>query len=303
MLAFYCDHFVLPLPDGHRFPMLKYAALRERLSGRVDIDLREPPAATDAQLARVHTPGYLSAALSGSLDRHAVRRMGFPWSPELIERSRRSVGGTIAATRAAVDEGWAVNLAGGTHHAYPTHGEGFCVFNDVAVAVRELQHEGGRPRVSIIDLDVHQGNGTARIFAHDPDVFTLSVHGRSNYPFRKETSDLDIALDDGTGDAPFLDAVRMGLRVALHSRPQIVFFLAGVDPYEGDALGRLSVTAEGMAERDRLVYDLCEEAGVAVVTVMAGGYAPDVDTIADLHASTVRDAARRWSRGRTFPVP
>lgn len=283
--------------------MLKYAALRERLSGRLDIDLRVPPAATDAQLARVHTLAYLSAALSGSLDAQAVRRLGFPWSPELVERSRRSVGGTIAAARAAIDEGWAVNLAGGTHHAYPTHGEGFCVFNDVAVAIRQLQHDRPGIRVTVVDLDVHQGNGTARIFATDPDVFTLSVHGASNYPFRKETSDLDIALDDGTGDERFLQAVESGVRVALRSRPQIVFFLAGADPFEGDTLGRLSVSAAGMAARDRLVYDLCEEAGVPVATVMAGGYAPDVDTIADLHASTVSDAARRWSRGRILPVP
>ena len=283
--------------------MLKYAALRERLSGRPDIELRVPKAATDAQLARVHTPAYLSAALSGSLEAQAVRRMGFPWSPELVERSRRSVGGTIAAAQAALDEGWAVNLAGGTHHAYPTHGEGFCVFNDVAVAIRELQSQTPRRRAVVIDLDVHQGNGTARIFADDPDVFTLSVHGSANYPFHKEKSDLDIALDDGAGDEPFLDAVTTGLRVALHSRPEIAFFVAGVDPYEGDALGRLAVTAGGMAERDRRVYDLCEEVDVPVVTVMAGGYAPDVDTIADLHASTVREAARRWSRGRPLPMP
>lgn len=283
--------------------MLKYAALRERLSGRRDIDLRVPPAASDDQLARVHTPAYLSATLSGSLDPGDVRRMGFPWSVELVERSRRSVGGTIAAARAALDEGWAANLAGGTHHAYATHGEGFCVFNDVAVAIRDLQAGGERLRAAVVDLDVHQGNGTARIFANDPYVFTLSVHGRSNYPFRKETSDLDIALDDGTGDDVYLDSVSGGLRVALQSRPDIVFFLAGVDPYEGDTLGRLSVSAAGMAERDLRVYDLCEEAGVPVVTVMAGGYAPDVTTIADLHAFTVREAARRWSRSRTLPVP
>ena len=283
--------------------MLKYAALRERLSGRRDIDLRVPPAASDAQLARVHSPAYLSAALSGSLDAPAIRRLGFPWSPELVERSRRSVGGTIAAARAAIDEGWAVNLAGGTHHAYPTHGEGFCVFNDVAVAIRQLQYDHPGVRVTVIDLDVHQGNGTAHIFASDADVFTLSVHGGSNYPFHKEASDLDIALDDGTGDTRFLEAVATGVKVALRSRPQLAFFLAGADPYVGDTLGRLSVSVAGMAARDRLVYDLCEEAGVPVATVTAGGYAPDVDTIADLHASTVSDAARRWSRGRKLPVP
>ncbi len=278
--------------------MLKYAALRERLWGHPTIDLVVPEAATDAQLARVHTPSYLAAALSGSLGPAAVRRMGFPWSPELVERSRRSVGGTVSAGRVALGDGWAVNLAGGTHHAYPTHGEGFCVFNDVAVAIRDLQNDGLLTRVAVIDLDVHQGNGTAAVFSGDPTVFTLSVHGASNYPFRKERSDLDIALDDGTHDGPFLDAVVSGVRVALASRPELVFYLAGVDPYQGDALGRLGVSAAGLAERDRQVYDLCERAGIPVATVMAGGYAPDVDIIADLHATTVREAARRWSLTR-----
>lgn len=296
MKAFYCDHFVLPLPDGHRFPMGKYAALRNRLSDRSDLRLQVPPAATDEQLGRVHMQGYLRAMVSGSLDRSAVRRIGFPWSPRLVERSRRSTGGTIEAGRSAIADGHAVNLAGGTHHAYADHGEGFCVFNDVAVAIRDLQANGAMRRAAVVDLDVHQGNGTAAIFAGDDTVFTLSVHGASNYPFQKESSDLDIGLPDGAGDDLFLDAVDRGLRAALASGPEVVFFVAGVDAFEGDALGRLSVSRGGMAARDRLVYDRCDAAGVPVATVMAGGYAPNVDTIVDLHEATVLEAARRFAR-------
>lgn len=283
--------------------MPKYAALRARVSDHANVRLRVPRAATDEQLSRVHTPGYLSAAASGSLSSEAVRRIGFPWSPELVERSRRSVGGTIAAAHTALVEGWAVNLAGGTHHAYPGHGEGFCVFNDVAVAIRDVQATKGVRRVAVVDLDVHQGNGTAAVFARDPDVFTLSVHGEANYPFRKESGDLDIALPDGADDALFLDAVDRGVRVALRSRPDLVFFVAGVDAFHGDALGRLSVSREGMAARDRVVYDLCQDAGVPVATVMAGGYAPDVTVIAELHAATVLEAAMRWARRHFAPAP
>jgi acetoin utilization deacetylase AcuC-like enzyme len=302
MKAFYCDHFVLPLPNGHRFPMPKYAALRERVAEHPGIRLHVPPGATDAQLGRVHSARYLSAVVSGSLAPAEVRRIGFPWSPELVERSRRSVGGTIAAARVALEEGWAVNLAGGTHHAYADHGEGFCVFNDVAVAVRDLQAHRRVARAAVVDLDVHQGNGTAALFAGDASVFTVSVHGAGNYPFRKERSDLDIDLPDGTEDGPFLDAVERGVDAALRSRPSLVFFVAGVDAYTGDALGRLAVTRDGMAERDRIVYDRCEEAGVPVATVMAGGYAPDVDTIAALHAATVLEASHRWARRQLAPA-
>jgi acetoin utilization deacetylase AcuC-like enzyme len=302
MKAFYCDHFVLPLPNRHRFPMPKYAALRERVGAHPGIRLHVPPGATDTQLGRIHSSGYLSAVVSGSLEPAEVRRIGFPWSPELVERSRRSVGGTIAAARVALDEGWAVNLAGGTHHAYADHGEGFCVFNDVAVAVRDLQAHRLAARAAVVDLDVHQGNGTAALFAGDPEVFTVSVHGAGNYPFRKERSDLDIDLPDGTEDGPFLDAVERGVDAALRSRPSVIFFVAGVDAYVGDSLGRLAVTREGMAERDRIVYDRCEEAGVPVATVMAGGYAPEVDTIAALHAATVIEASHRWARRQLTPT-
>lgn len=299
MKAYYCDHFVLPLPDGHRFPMRKYALLREFVSGDPRIELEVPEAAGDAELLRVHTADYLDAVVHGRLDRQAVRRIGFPWSEGLVERSRRSVGGTVAAARTALDEGVAVNLAGGTHHAYADRGEGLCVFNDVAVAIRAMQAERRIRRAAVIDLDVHQGNGTAALFADDEQVFTLSVHGEGNYPFHKEDSDLDIALPDGTSDERWLEAIERGVRVALQGGAELAFFVAGVDAYHGDRLGRLAITREGMAERDRLVYELCLERGVPVATCMAGGYADPVEDIARLHAGTVRAAATH----HTLPSP
>jgi len=293
MKAFYCDQFVLPLPEGHRFPMLKYEQLRLRVEKDPRVELRVPEPADDAQLLRVHDPRYLRAVVDGSLDAQAQRRIGFPWSPGLVERSRRSVGGTIGAARAALEDGWGVNLAGGTHHAGARHGEGFCVFNDVAVATRELQARLGVRQVAVLDLDVHQGNGTADLFREDPSVFTASVHGASNYPFRKAVSDLDLPLPDEADDGAFLAAVDQAITAVLASRPELIFFLAGVDPFAGDKLGRLAVTADGLAERDRQVLDACESAGLPVAIVMAGGYAPDVDLIVDLHEHTVLEAARR----------
>lgn len=296
MKAFYCDHFVLPLPDGHRFPMEKYRLLRESVARLPEVRLEVPEAAPDEALLRVHTPSYLDAVLQGRLTRDEVRRIGFPWSRELVERSRRSVGGTLAAARWALREGVAVNLAGGTHHAFPDHGEGFCVFNDVAVAARDVQAAGLASRVAILDLDVHQGNGTAAVFQGDDSVLTLSVHGASNYPFRKESGDLDVALPDGTGDEGFLEAVDHALALLRQWRPELILYVAGVDPWEGDALGRLSVTREGMAARDRRVTTAAEEAGVPLAVVMSGGYAPDPRDIAALHAGTVDQALSRWNR-------
>ena len=298
MRAFYCDHFVLPLPEGHRFPMAKYALLREAVSTLPWIRLEVPEGATDAQLARVHTPDYLRAVTTGALDRDAVRRIGFPWSPELVERSRRSVGGTLSAARAALEEGVAVNLAGGTHHAFPGHGEGFCVFNDVAVAARDILDEGRVRRVAVLDLDVHQGNGTAAIFADDDRVLTLSVHGQGNYPFRKEESDLDIGLADGAGDDAYLDAAHRALRIAVQWSPDLILYVAGADAWEGDALGRLAVTLEGLRRRDALVVETAEAEGIPLAVVMAGGYAPDPRDIARIHATTIECALARWAEGR-----
>ena len=239
----------------------------------------------------MHTADYIQRVASGLLSEREVRRIGFPWSPQMVERSRRSAGATIEASRAAFGDGVAVNLAGGTHHAFADRGEGFCIFNDVAVAVRAMQAEGRASRFAVIDCDVHQGNGTASIFRSDEDVFTVSIHGASNFPFEKETSDLDLALPDRTGDAGFLDAVRTGLKAALAHGPDLVFYLAGADPWEGDRLGRLAVTREGLAERDRLVLEGCATAGVPVALVMSGGYAADVDDIVAIHYATVERAA------------
>jgi acetoin utilization deacetylase AcuC-like enzyme len=298
----YCtDRFILPLPPGHRFPMEKYALLRERVLAEAivsPLDLIEPPAARDEQLERAHDAGYVHRVTHGTLDPVEVRRIGFPWSPALVERSRRSVGATMAACRSALEEGVAVSLAGGTHHASRDRGEGFCVFNDAAVAVRVLQAEGRVTRALIVDLDVHQGNGTAAIFAGDTDVYTLDVHAANNFPFSKVPSDRDVALPDGTGDAEYLGAVEAAVPLALDSsRPDLVIYVAGADPYMGDRLGRLAVTAAGLARRDEYVLDVCRHHGLPVAVVMAGGYGKDIHDTVAIHAATVRAAVGRWRSG------
>lgn len=222
--------------------------------------------------------------------------MGFPWSAELVERSRRSVGGTVQAARAALAEGASANLAGGTHHAYADHGEGFCVFNDVAVAVRALQADGSVRRSAVVDLDVHQGNGTAAIFRDDPTVTTVSVHGAGNYPFEKEVSDLDLPLDDGADDQQFLLAVRTAIEHALASNPDVLFYIAGADPYEHDRLGRLGVSKQGLRSRDDRVFEACAAEDVPVAVVMSGGYAMDVHDTVDIHTYTVRAASTSAAR-------
>lgn len=293
MNAYYADQFVLPLPEGHRFPMAKYSLLRERVARELPhVRLHVPPAASDEELLRVHTTDYLANLVAGTLEPTAARRIGFPWSPAMVERARRSVGGTLCAARAALEQGAAANLAGGTHHAYPSGGEGFCVFNDVAVAIRTLQAEMRIAKAVVIDCDVHQGNGTAAAFAGDDTVFTLSVHGEKNYPFRKEASTLDIGLPDGAGDDAFLEAVERGTRSALgRARADAAFYVAGADPFEGDRLGRLAVTKAALAERDRMVLERCRSAGLPVVVTMGGGYAREVEDIVDIHFTTIRTAA------------
>ncbi len=293
MQAFYSDTFTLPLPPEHRFPMGKYRRLREAVAAAglvADGDLRVPPPATDEELLRAHDAGYVARVKTGTLSDREVRRLGFPWSPALVERSRRSVGGTIAAARAALANGVGLNLAGGTHHAFADRGEGFCVFNDVAVAARALQAEGAVERVAVLDCDVHQGNGTAAIFAGDPTVFTLSIHGRGNYPFVKETSDLDVELPDGAGDADYLAALDAGLDRALGGAPQLAFYIAGADPFRGDRYGRLALSRDGLAERDRRVLARCGAKGLPVAVVMGGGYAA-VEAVVAIHLETVRAAA------------
>lgn len=291
MNIFYNDHFVLPLPPGHRFPMQKYALLRAAVQAWAPHALHEAPAASEDELRLAHTADYVRRMLEGGLSEQEVRRIGFPWSPPMAERARRSVGATIAAARAALRDGIAVNLAGGTHHAHADHGEGFCCFNDVAVATRVLQRERAVERVLICDLDVHQGNGTAAIFAGDASVFTFSMHGERNFPARKEASTLDVALPDGCTDEDYLAALRAQLPGIIDRfRPEMVFYLAGADPYVGDRLGRLALSKAGLAERDRIVLRLARDAGLPVAVTMAGGYADEVDDIVDIHFNTVRTA-------------
>jgi acetoin utilization deacetylase AcuC-like enzyme len=296
MRAFYCDHVVLPLPPEHRFPMAKYRLLRERViaDGIIAPDrLIEPAAAEWTDLALVHTQTYLDGVATGTLPREIQRRIGFPWSEAMVERARRSVGGTIAAARAALDDGVAANLAGGTHHSFSDRGEGYCVFNDVAVAARVLMRDGAIRRALVVDLDVHQGNGTAAIFQDEPAVFTFSVHGANNFPFRKETSDLDVALPDGVGDDEYLALLAQHLPGIVEAhRPDLVFYVSGADPYEGDRLGRLKLTMDGLRARDALVFDTCRAAALPVALSMAGGYAADVEATVAIHAGTVREAAR-----------
>ena len=302
MKAFYSDRFVLPLPAGHRFPMQKYRLLRERVERElITVELLEAPLISETQLSLVHTAGYVKQVFDGQLDALQMRSIGFPWSPEMVERSRRSAGATLAACRAAMHDGFALNLAGGTHHAYADHGAGFCVFNDAAVAARTLQHEarqrGASLQVAIVDLDVHQGNGTARIFAGDPSVFTLSLHGEHNYPFEKEQSDLDVALPDGCDDAAYLLALETALRtVFLRCTPELIIYLAGADPHHGDRLGRLGLTLDGLVRRDGCVYDMAQARGIPVAIAMAGGYGHDIDQTVDVHLQTVQLAAT-YQRG------
>jgi acetoin utilization deacetylase AcuC-like enzyme len=283
--------FRYPLPDGHRFPATKYTLLAERVvsEGLVPAGtVATPDAADDDALRRVHDAAYLRALHEGTLDVAAVRRLGFPWSAALVERAARAVGGTMAASRHALAHGIAMNLSGGTHHAFAGHGEGFCVFNDVAVALRDLRHASLARRAAVIDLDVHQGNGTHAIFAGDADTYTFSMHGAKNFPFHKVAGTLDIALPDRITDEPYLALLADALpRVLRDARADVVFYLAGADPHEGDSLGRLALTFDGLRRRDRLVIQSCREIGLPVVIVIAGGYGKRIDDTVAVHLGTV----------------
>ncbi len=303
MKVFYSDHFVLPLPEGHRFPMVKYSMLRERIT-RDGIcppgELLTPRAVTDEEILRAHSPDYLERVVSGTLTDKEMRRIGFPWSEKMVERSRRASGGTLGACLAALDEGFAANLAGGTHHAFSDRGEGYCVFNDSAIAARAVQATGLAARVVVIDTDVHQGNGTAEILHGDPTVFTFSIHGAKNFPFHKEESDLDVPLLDGVVDTEFLATLEENLEAALDAADaSLAIYLAGADPFEGDRLGRLSVTKSGLAERDRIILEACRERRIPVALTMAGGYARDVADTVDVHFQSVRTAADMLERAKS----
>ena len=299
MKLFYADHFVLPLPAGHRFPMEKYQRLRTRLAASrqfVDDDFRVPQAANDSTLALAHCPDYVARIARGALSQQEIRRIGFPWSPQMVERSRRSAGATLEACRAALIDGVAANLAGGTHHAFRDRGEGFCVFNDAAVAARAMLFEQRLARVAIVDCDVHQGNGTAAILAGNSDVFTFSIHGAKNFPFHKESSDLDIEIADDTGDDAYLTALDHSLaRVFAQFDAQLVIYLAGADPFEDDRLGRLKLTKSGLAARDARVLGACKARSIPVAIAMAGGYARNIDDTVDIHAATVLAARQMFA--------
>ncbi len=303
MHVYYATEFVLPLPAGHRFPMEKYRMLRDALADVPGVQLCQAPPARDDELALVHSPLYVQGIDHGTLASAVYREIGFPWSPAMAERARRSVGASVAAAHAALQAGLAANIAGGTHHAYADKGGGFCVFNDFAVAARTVQRAhaaggaaGGVP-VAIVDLDVHQGNGTAAIFQGDESVFTLSVHGEKNYPFRKEASRLDIGLPDGTGDAHYLDALDQAL-LALQQQfqPALVLYLAGADPHEGDRLGRLRLSFEGLMERDRRVFDWCWQRRIPCAFAMGGGYGRNLADTVRVQRNTFGVALEYWRR-------
>ncbi len=292
MLALWSSaRYTFPLPEGHRFPVAKYALLRDLVIAEGQVrpeQVHDADAATDEMLLRVHTPEYVRGFRDGTLTEAAVRRLGFPWSPALVERSLRALAGTAAAARHALAHGVAMNLAGGTHHAFPAYGEGFCVFNDVAVSTRQLQAERAIRRVAIIDLDVHQGNGTHAIFADDTSAYTFSMHGGRNYPFNKVPGTLDVELADGTGDDEYLALLATALpRVLRDASADLVYYLAGADPHEGDRLGRLKLTFDGLRRRDMMVLEGCREIGLPVVVTIAGGYGRDVHDTVRIHANTV----------------
>lgn len=298
---FYTDHHVLPLPPQHRFPMEKYRMLREKLAPEAIFVLELAPLAEPDVIGLVHERAYIDGFLAGTLGESAMRRIGFPWSGELVKRTLASVGSTLAATREALAHGWGGTLAGGTHHAFAAEGSGFCVFNDIAVATRWLQGAGsgggtgsetfGFQRVAIVDLDVHQGDGTARIFQGDSSVFTLSVHCKANFPLRKQRSSLDVELRPGIGDEEYLRALEGALERVWEFRPVFVFYQSGVDGLASDQLGKLKMTIDGLKERDRMVMRGVKKVGAPLVITIGGGYSEPIALTAEAHANTFRVAA------------
>jgi len=295
---FYSPKYYAEIGEGHVFPIKKFELTRDMLIAEGTIsesEVVEPPRASVEDVCLIHDRGYIDRLIEGTMSAKEVRKLGLPWSESLVTRSFTAISGTIEAAKRCLEHGVASNLAGGTHHAYPDRGEGFCVLNDVAVAIRVLQRENLARRALIIDLDVHQGNGTAFIFADDPDVFTFSMHGAKNYPLFKENSDLDIELPDGTGDEEFLETLDEALpRIALHN-PDIVFYLGGADPFEGDKLGRLKLTKSGLRQRDEMVLRFARERCLPIVTTLSGGYALSIEDTVDIHANTVRAVKKVYS--------
>jgi acetoin utilization deacetylase AcuC-like enzyme len=294
MRAFAHDAVVYPLPPGHRFPLGKYRLVRERAEATAGIDVEDARAATRAELELGHERDYLHRVEMGRLGRREELALGLPWSPELVERARRSVGATLSAAKAALADGVGANLGGGTHHAFPAAGRGFCVFNDVVVAARALRRAGRANRILVVDLDVHQGDGTHAALMEDAEAFTFSINGFRNYPFRRVPGDLELELPDGTGDERYLDSLARLLPQALaRARPDVCFYLAGADPYAGDRLGRLAVTKAGLGAREQIVRDTLVRAGVPVCVTLAGGYAERVQDTVEINLETLAAFASR----------
>lgn len=296
--VFYSPYYYADIGENHVFPIKKFELVWDLLLKEGTLqpsEIIEPLPAEIDDVQLVHTEDYVSRLIAGELTRPEIRTLGLPWSKSLVRRSFLATSGTINAARWALENGVASNLAGGTHHAFPDRGEGFCVFNDVAVAVRVLQRENLAQKFLIVDCDVHQGNGTAYIFENDPNVFTFSMHGAKNYPLRKEKSSLDIELPDKTGDVEFLETLSEALpRIFLHD-PDVIFYLGGADPYENDKLGRLGLTKQGLMKRDKIVLEFAKSNDVPIVTTMSGGYSMDINDTVEIHANTIRAAKKIFS--------
>lgn len=303
---YYSDTFVLPLPPHHKFPMQKYRLLRDRIADWVTPDravLLVAPAASDEQLVAAHTPDYVRRVAAGELSEVEIRRIGFPWSPAMVERARRSVGGTIAAANAALRDGFSANLAGGTHHAFADSGQGYCVFNDTAVAAKWLLQQSAAQQIAIVDLDVHQGNGTAAIAADEPRIHTLSIHCEDNFPYRKTSSDVDIALPAGTADADYLSVLQSALSEVFGGfHPDLVLYVSGADAFAEDRFGKLRLTKCGLAQRDRLVYEFFSRQAIPLAVTMAGGYARNVSDIVDIHSQTIALGMELSEQSRAWPA-
>jgi acetoin utilization deacetylase AcuC-like enzyme len=287
---FYCDNHDMGLPAGHKFPTPKYRKVRDQLASDGDYDFEPAPFARRETIERAHDPAYVEAFLNGTLDPQVIRRIGFPWSEGLVRRTLASVGGTLCATQDALDRRFGGNLAGGTHHAFRGEGSGFCVFNDIAIATLWLRHERNIQRVAVVDCDVHQGDGTAQIFENDSSVFTLSLHGRKNFPFRKQRSRLDIELEDQTTDEVYLAELRSALDKVFAFQPQVIFYQSGVDGLACDTLGRLALTHDGLMSRDRMVFSAFLDREIPVVITLGGGYGNPIEETALAHANTYRTA-------------
>ena len=302
-VLFYTDHHQFPLPEGHKFPLPKYRLVRELLEATGQFDLRPAPLADVAPIERIHDANYVRDFVEGTLSASAMRRIGFPWSEKLVRRTLASVGGTLAATGHALDSGFGGTLAGGTHHAFRSEGSGYCVFNDIAVAIATLRAEGRASRIAVIDLDVHQGDGTAQIFENDAEVLTVSMHGGKNFPFRKQRSKLDIELEDGTSDDDYLRRLEPALATLTEFEPNFVFYQSGVDPLDSDRLGRLSVTMNGLAERDRRVFESVRKLSCPLVVTLGGGYSDPIERTALAHAQTFLTAVEIFSNKGTEVPP